>query len=72
MIFQIIAMICVTGMEPRDCAPATGYSRDVAIIGEVPNVIMCNIQAQRSLGQIAVFLNLAPGELIKIMCARKG
>ena len=36
MIFQIVAMICVAGMQPQDCAPEVGYSRDVAIIGEVP------------------------------------
>jgi hypothetical protein len=72
MVFQIVAMICVAGMQPQDCAPERGYSRDVAIIGEVPNEIMCNIQAQWTLGGIAVFQNLAPGEFIKTMCVRKG
>ena len=72
MVFQIVAMICVASMQPRDCAPEVGYSRDVAIIGEVPNEIMCNIQAQRTMGGIAVFRNLAPGEFIKTMCVRKG
>ncbi len=72
MIFQIVAMICVAGMQPQDCAPEVGYSRDVAIIGEVPNEIMCSIQAQWSLGGIAVFQNLAPGEFIKTRCVRKG
>lgn len=72
MVFQIVAMICVAGMQPRDCGPEPGYSRDVAIIGEVRSEIMCNIQAQRSLGRVATFQNLATGEFIKIMCVRKG
>jgi hypothetical protein len=71
MVFQIVAMICVAGMQPQDCGPEPGYSRDVAIVGEVPNEIMCNIQAQWSLGPIATFQNLAAGEFIKIMCVRK-
>ena len=71
MAFEIVAMICVAGMQPQDCAPEPGYSRDVAIIGEVPNEIMCNIQAQWSLGRVVTFQNLAPGEFIKIMCVRK-
>ena len=72
MLYQIVAMICVAGMQPRDCGPEPGYSRDVAIIGEVKSEIMCNIQAQWSLGRIAVFQSLAPGEFIKTMCVRKG
>ena len=43
MIFQIVAMICVAGMQPQDCAPEVGHSRDVAIVGEVTNEIMCGI-----------------------------
>jgi hypothetical protein len=50
MAFQIVAMICVAGTQPQDCAPEPGSSRDGAIIGEVPNEIMCNVQAQWSLG----------------------
>jgi hypothetical protein len=72
MIFQIVAMICVAGMEPRECAPEPGHSRDVAIVGEVPNEMLCGIQAQQTLGGIAVFQNLAPGEFIKTMYVRKG
>ena len=71
MMFQIVAMICVAGAAPQDCGPEPGFSRDVAIIGEVPNEIMCAVQAQRTLGGIAVFRNLEPGEFIKIMCVRK-
>ena len=33
MTFNIVAMICVAGMAPQDCASAPGFSRDVAIIG---------------------------------------
>ena len=33
MTFNIVAMICVAGMQPQDCSPMPGYSRDVAIIG---------------------------------------
>ena len=72
MMFQIVAMICVAGMEPQDCAPEVGHSRDVAIVGEVTNEIMCDIQAQRTLDGIAVFRNLAPGEFIKTTSVRKG
>ena len=71
-VFQIVAMICVAGMAPQDCSPLPGYSRDVAIIGEVSNEIACGIQAQESLGGIATFHNLAPGEFTKIMCVKKG
>lgn len=71
MIFQITAMICVAGMSPQDCSPLPGYSRDTAIIGEVSNEMACGIQAQQSLGKIAIFHDLAPGEFTKIMCVRK-
>jgi len=71
MTFQILAMICVAGMQPQDCSPLPGYSRDVAIIGEVSNEIACGIQAQESLGGIATFHDLAPGEFIKVSCVRK-
>jgi hypothetical protein len=72
MDFQIVALICVAGMQPQNCTREPGYSRDVAIIGEAPNEIMCNIQAQWSLGQIIPFQNLAQGEFIKILCVRRG
>jgi hypothetical protein len=71
MTFSIVAMICVAGMQPQDCSPMPGYSRDVAIIGEVSNEIACGVQAQQSLGGIAIFRDLAPGEFIKISCVRK-
>jgi hypothetical protein len=72
MTFNIVAMICVAGMSYSDCSPLPGYSRDVATIGEASNEIACGVQAQQSLGRIAIFHDLAPGEFIKIMCARKG
>ena len=31
MTFNIVAMICVAGMAPQDCAPEPGFSRDVAL-----------------------------------------
>lgn len=71
MTFQIIAMICVAGMAPQDCSPLPGYSRDVAIIGEVQNEITCGIEAQQDLAKNAPFRNLADGEFVKIMCVRK-
>jgi hypothetical protein len=71
VVFQIVAMICVAGVQPQDCMPQRGYSRDLAIVGEVPNEIMCNIQAQWTLGGIASFQNLAPGEFIKTICVQK-
>jgi hypothetical protein len=70
-VFQIVAMICVAGMSHQDCSPLPGFSRDVAIIGEVPNEMACGIQAQQSLGSIKVFHDLAPGEFVKIACVRK-
>jgi hypothetical protein len=71
MSFTIIAMVCVAGMSPADCGPEPGYSRDVAVVGEVSSEIACGIQAQQSLGATVVFHNLAPGEFLKIMCVRK-
>ena len=72
MVFKIVAMICMAGVQPQDCGPKPGHSRDVAIIGDVPNEIMCNIEAQWSVGRIATFQNLAPGEFIKTICVRRG
>lgn len=72
MTFSIVAMVCVAGMSPADCSPMPGYSRDVAVIGEVQNEIACGVQAQQSLGSIRIFRDLAPGEFTKIMCVRKG
>lgn len=71
MTFSIVAMICVAGMAPQDCSPLPGFSRDTAIIGEVSNEIACGIQAQQSLGRIAIFHDLAEGEFIKVACVRK-
>jgi len=71
VVFQIVAMICMAGMQPQQCGPEPGYSRDVAVIGEVQNELMCNVQAQWSLGRITTFQNLAPGEFIKIICVHK-
>ena len=41
MTFNIVAMICVAGMSPADCAPEPGFSRDVAILGQVSNELWC-------------------------------
>jgi hypothetical protein len=71
MTFNIVAMICVAGMSPADCSPAPGFSRDVAIIGQVPNEIACGIEAQQDLAKSSPFRNLAEGEFVKIMCVRK-
>lgn len=64
-------MICAAGMQPQDCTLERGYSRDVAIVGEVPNEIMRNIQTHWALGGIASFQNLVAGEFIKTICFRK-
>jgi hypothetical protein len=71
MTFNIVAMICVAGMQPQDCSPMPGFSRDVAIIGQVSNEIAC-VEAQQDLAKSAPFRNLAEGEFIKIMCVRNG
>ena len=68
MTFNIVAMICVAGMAPQDCAPEPGFSRDVAIIGAVSNELWCGVEAQQDLAKSAPFRNLADGEFIKIMC----
>ena len=72
MTFNIVAMICVAGMAPRDCAPEPGFSRDVAIIGAVSNELWCGVEAQQDLAKSAPFRHLGTGEFIKIMCVRKG
>jgi hypothetical protein len=71
-VFQIVAMICLGGMSPQDCGPEPGFSRDVAVIGEVSNELWCGVEAQQDLAKSATFRNLAPGEFIKTMCIRKG
>ena len=72
MTFNIVAMICIAGMAPQDCAPEPGFSRDVAVIGQVSNELWCGVEAQQDLAKSAPFRNLGTGELIKIMCVRKG
>jgi hypothetical protein len=72
MSFNIVAMICAAGMNPADCAPEPGFSRDVAIIGSVSNELWCSVEAQQDLAKIASFRDLAEGEFIKIMCVRNG
>ena len=72
MTFNIVAMICAAGMNPADCAPEPGLSRDVAIIGSVANELWCSVEAQQDLAKIAPFRDLAEGEFIKVMCVRNG
>lgn len=69
--FKIVAMICVAGMSPSDCGPEPGYSRAVAVIGEVSSEIGCGVQFQQDLGKLANFQDLAPGEFVKTMCVRQ-
>ena len=69
--FQIVAMICTGGMQPQECAPAPGYSRDVAVVGEVANELSCLREAQMDLAKSSPFRNLDQGEFIKIMCLRR-
>jgi hypothetical protein len=70
MSYNIVAMICAAGMNPADCAPEPGFSRDVAIIGSVSNELWCSVEAQQDLAKIAPFRDLADGEFIKIMCVK--
>ena len=70
MTFNIIAMICVAGMSPVDCGPEPGFSRDVAVIGNVSNELYCGVEAQQDLAKSTIFRKLAEGEFIKIMCVR--
>ena len=59
MTFNIVAMICVAGMSPADCGPQPGFSRDVAVIGQVSNELWCGVEAQQDLAKSAPFRNLA-------------
>lgn len=68
--FKIIALICLSGMQPQECSPVLGYSRDMAVLGKVSNEIECLQQSQQVLGKVESFQNLADGEYIKIMCVR--
>jgi hypothetical protein len=70
MTFNIIAMICVAGMSPADCGPEPGFSRGVAVVGQVSNELWCLGEAQMDLAKSAPFRNLAEGEFIKILCVR--
>jgi hypothetical protein len=70
MTFNIVAMICIAGMSPADCGPEPGFSRAVAIIGQVSNEIACGVEAQQDLAKSAPFRDLGTGEFIKIMCVR--
>lgn len=70
MTFNIVAMICIAGMAPQDCSPLPGFSRDVAIIGQVSNEIACGVEAQQDLAKSKPFRDLAMGEFIKIACVR--
>ena len=72
MTFNIVAMICVAGMSHADCSPLPGFSRDVAIIGNVTSEMECARRATFDLAKSAPFRNLAEGEFIKIMCVRNG
>jgi hypothetical protein len=70
--FSVMAMICVGGMQPQDCQPAPGFSRDVAIIGEADNEIECGIRGIQDLAKTKPFRDLADGEFLKVMCMRTG
>jgi hypothetical protein len=70
MTFNIIAMICVAGMSPVDCGPEPGFSRDVAVFGNVSNELYCGVEAQQDLAKSTIFRKLAEGEFIKIMCVK--
>lgn len=72
MTFNIVAMICVAGMAPQDCAPVPGFSRTHSIIGEAPNEIECARRATLDPAKDSIFRDLAPGEFIKTMCLRNG
>ena len=72
MTFNIVAMICVAGMSPAECGPEPGFSRDVAVIGQVSNEIACGVEAQQDLAKSAPFRDLGPGEFIKIICVKNG
>jgi hypothetical protein len=72
MTFNIVAMICVAGMSPADCGPEPGFSRDVAVIGQVSNELWCAVEAQQDLAKSAPFRDLGTGEFSKVMCFRNG
>ena len=72
MTFNIVAMICVAGMAPQDCAPEPGFSRDVAIIGSVSNELWCGVEAQQDLAKSAPFRHLADRRVHQNHVRQKG
>lgn len=72
MTFSVVAMICLAGMGPQDCAPVPGFSRDHAIIGIASNEIECARRAMLDPAKDSIFRDLAPGEFLKTMCVKNG
>jgi hypothetical protein len=53
-------------MDPSECQPPT--AREQMVLGVVSNEIMCGIEAQQHLGQVASLIG--KDEYPKILCVR--
>ncbi len=65
MTFEIIALICSLGVEPRDCVPGAG-ARVVEKIGEADSELGCVRQGLLSSG--GEISKAKDGEFEKIIC----
>lgn len=68
MTFEIIALICALGVEPKDCMPGAG-ARVVEKIGEEHSELACMRQGLLSSG--GSISKPKDGEFEKIICMRK-
>lgn len=64
--FSIIALVCALGQSPYECQPPT--ARERISLGVVSNEIMCAIESQQHLGQVASLVG--KDEYAKIICLR--
>ena len=68
-LFTPIILICVAGMDVRECRPQ--YGARVIERGEpVNSEILCGRDGQALLAGTAQGRSLAAGEVVKIMCER--
>jgi hypothetical protein len=64
--FSIIALICAGGMGPYECQPPT--ARERISLGTVSNELMCGIESQQHLAQVASLIK--QDEWVKFVCLR--
>lgn len=67
MTFEILALVCALGQDPRECMPPT--ARVVEKIGEEHSELACLRQGALSAGGATV--KPGEGEYLKLMCVRR-